>query len=326
MVDHGTMEPQVVWCILHQFTPWNLEEDIFLAESSCPSLLVLLEFRTPAILTNSLQEVLLTGDLRAPKRRTQRSPHTNHLTFCSQGVEKTNRNRNVFFSHHLGSFSISRVGNHGFCCFPHLISLAEEWIHDLCFFSHRKCLAALWKSLRNRWRRHLPENHRDFFYACKASNHEVFSGLGDGWGGVPSSGFFEGLDGLETLRQKDGMISKGDLNFQGDKMISYWKEKHQKIILLMIFEALCSVFVILWNDFWSFSSVMFFFDIDTINVSRNLDMRCQKFPHRPGSISLATIAPGRNGLMQRLRIQKLYWKMNTLLGHWSNKLAVTNPL
>lgn len=165
-----------------------------------------------------------------------------------------------------------------------------------------------------------------FFYACKASNHEVFSGLGDGWGGVPSSGFFEGLDGLETLRQKDGMISKGDLNFQGDKMISYWKEKHQKIILLMIFEALCSVFVILWNDFWSFSSVMFFFDIDTINVSRNLDMRCQKFPHRPGSISLATIAPGRNGLMQRLRIQKLYWKMNTLLGHWSNKLAVTNPL
>ena len=36
---------------------------------------------------------------------------------------------------------------------------------------------------------------------------------------------FDGLDGLETsniffLRQKDGMISKGDLNFQGDKMIS----------------------------------------------------------------------------------------------------------
>ena len=125
---------KLFWYVLHQFTPWNLEEDIFLAESSSPSLLVLLEFRTPAILTYSLQEVLHTGDLRAPKRRTQRSPHTNHPTFFSQGVEKTNRNRNVFFFCTIWVPSQFPCGKPWFLLLPHLISLAEEWIHDLFLF------------------------------------------------------------------------------------------------------------------------------------------------------------------------------------------------
>lgn len=157
-------------------------------------------------------------------------------------------------------------GNHGFCCFPHLISLAEEWIHDSFFFP----TGNVWQHYGSPWGTGGGDISLKtigiFFYACKASNHEVFSGLGDGWGGSLlvifwGSGWLGDLQHF-FLRQKDGMISRGDLNFQGDKMISCWKEKHQKIekiILLMIYEALCSVFVILWNDFWSFSSVMFFF-------------------------------------------------------------------
>ena len=128
-----------------------------------------------------------------------------------------------------------------------------------------------------------------FFMHVKLPTMRYFQGLEVRLGWVPSSDvlrvWMAGWDFQHVFFcvKKTGWFSKGDLNFQGDKMISCWKEKHQKIILLMIYEALCSVFVILWNDFWSFSSVMFFFDIDKINVSRNLDMRCQprSFPIGP---------------------------------------------
>ena len=122
---------------------------------------------------------LPSGELNGPHTQTIRH-------FFHKELRKPTEIETCFFLHHLGAFSISRVETMVFVA-SLISSLLQKNESMICFFSHRKCLAALWKSLRNRWRRHLPENHRVFFMHVKLPTMRYFQGLEVRLGWVPSS-------------------------------------------------------------------------------------------------------------------------------------------
>ena len=217
------MEQQVVWYILSPFIPPELESELGKEIVFSRIILPLLgcvagvSFQAPQAEWSQLTS-------RVPTR-------TSHPTFVHKEWRKPKGYRkNGFLSQHLGSLLPFPWGKPCWK-FASLISLAtgNGWQHHGIPWGtgegdiSQKSRGILWRSFQP-W---------GIFRAWRRL----------GW--VPSSDFWGSgwLGDFQALRQQEGMISKGDLNFQGDKMISCWKEKHQKIIGLMIYEALCCVFV-----------------------------------------------------------------------------------
>lgn len=151
----------------------NLEKKSSLAESSCPCWVVLLEF---------LSKLPKRSDHNWP----QESPHaqaTRHL-FTRSGENQKDIEKTVFFRNIWVPFSLFLEGNH---------------VGNLLPSSHlsQEMAGSIMEFLEEQEKETSPKIQGEFFR--EASHHEVFSGLGDGWGGsLPV--IFEGLDGLETSK------------------------------------------------------------------------------------------------------------------------------
>ncbi len=151
-------EQQVVWYILHPFTPPELESDAWernlleesLTSHHCCDVLLKFWLVIPSSQTHGVLSLNI-GTSRVPHKPPDKWP----------GVEFQKQIETCFSFATFGSFSISLVGDHvffGFLISSHLPK-NESMIRFFFTFSHRKWLAALWKSLRNRRRRNLPESH-----------------------------------------------------------------------------------------------------------------------------------------------------------------------